>query len=670
MSLRISRPVRDHAVVRAEGAGRRKLALLLLVTVAAGGCSKQETGSQTTTIGAAGGTVTADDSRARLEIPAGALSAPTAIQIIPASSSRTGLLPGMAYDFQPDGLVFAKPATLTLHPPSGVTLDAQSLIVHVIGNAVQFDDSPSVDVTAQTVSAQLSGFSTHAGASVVTLCPEGCPSVPTVTATAVQAGYIELTGSCSANGRGTTTNLVVERAFVPALSSVLSDFQNWSTDVTFAAPPSNVEGGCSYVWDDHDVCLGWTYAYRVRANALATTTNASNIALAIGPGTRQCTAPGGGGDGGTPDAGSGGSGTVTVHTYLQAGSQKPVPTNAAWVGGQDGSGAFVPLTGQAGLYSFDVHDASGRYGVAVACTAGTPADGRIIQATTIEGTDVHLVCRGPAPATAATSVTTLNCSNATYSFGSSTVLGGSCGTSSQSLESGVHDVVGVSKAGTEFVRVLVEHDVSGPSLTLDFQGSGSASAVAHQVKVAANGTWLYSFQTPGGLFLWLSSPGTGNYPGVPASVRGPDDIHSICTVDINNPTRTGYICHYFKDPVDVDDSTAPYAARPSPTGDKTQVSWSPYLASGFDVAIASYRIWLSIGWLGQTNSYTYPRLCGLTGFPLPCVDATTDTQYAFRAYKPAEGFAASLVDIQNAESLPAAARDGLTYAVALTVGSL
>jgi len=669
MSLRISRHVRDDVVVRPEGAGRTGLAILLLAVAIGGGCSKEGQGTEATTIGPAGGTVTADGPHVRLEIPPGALSSPTPIRITPTSASVTGLLPGMAYDFQPDGLVFAKPATLILHPPSGVTLDAQSLIVHVMGNAVQFDEAPSVDVAAQNLSAQLSGFSTHAGASTTTLCPEGCPSVPTVTATPVQDGYIELTGSCSANGRGTTANLIVERAFVPALTSVLSDFQNWTRDSEFPAPPSNVEGGCAYRFDDHDVCLGWTYAYRVRANTLGTTTNASNIALAIGPGTRQCTAPGGG-DGGTPDAGPGGSGTVTIHTYQQAGSQKPVPTNAAWVAGQDGNGSFVQLSGQSGVYSFDVQDAAGRYGVAVACTASTPADARIIQATTIEGTDIHLVCRGPAPASATTAVSTLNCSNATYSFGSSTVFGGPCGTSSQSFETGAHDVVGVSTAGSEFVRVLVEHDVSGPSLTLDFQGASSAAAVGKQVKVASSGTWLYTYQTPGSLFFFVSSPGSGNYPGIPASIRGPDDVHSICTVDVNNPTRTGYLCHFFKDPIDVDDSTAPYAARPAPTGDKTQVTWSPYLASGFDVAIASHRIWLSIGWLGQTNSYVYPRLCDLSGFPLPCIASTTDTQYAFRAYKPAEGFAASLVDIQNADSLPAAARDGLTYAVALTVGSL
>src|SRR5262249_40580717 len=155
--------------------------------------------------------------------------------------------------------------------------------------------------------------------------------------------------------------------------------------------------------------------------------------------------------------------------------------------------------------------------------------------TTIEGTDIHLVCRGPNPAIAATSVTTLNCASATYSFGASTILGGTCGTSSQSFETGVHDLVGVSKsASSEFVRVLVEHDVSGPSLTLDFQGSGSAPPVAKEVTVAPNGTWLYTFQTPGGLFFYVSPRGSGNYPGIPATIRGPDDIHSVCTVDVNN----------------------------------------------------------------------------------------------------------------------------------------
>lgn len=613
------------------------------------------------------------DQRVRLDFPAGALNSPTGIRVTPTTVSLPGVLSGTAYAFAPDGLSFAQPVKVTLHPPSTVTLSPQeSRIARIEGNDVLFDDNPTVDTQAQTISATLGGFSTHAVVSTVTLCPNGCPSVPSVVATALpdNGGLIRLTGSCSANGGGTTQDLIIERAFVEGLSSVISEFQNWQRVANILAPPSTVEGGCAYQYDDHAICLGWTYAYRVRAHSIRTTTNASNIALAIGPGSNVCT-PTGGTDGGT--GGGTGPGTVIVHTYTQAGSQQAVPANAAWVGGQDGAGAFAPLAGQNGVYSFDVRDASGRYGVAVACTLQTPPTAQIIQASRVEGTELHLVCPAPIPSRTSVSVQLRSCQSAGFAFGSANSAVVNCGgTTSYMFPAGTYDAIGVSYNNVSgFDRVLIERGVSAPALTLDFAGAGSAVPDSHRVNVSDVGIWFSAYITSAGLFIYSPRPGPGSYPGFPAAVRGASDITTLCTVDMNNRYRTGYICHLFKDAIDIDDSHGAYAAIPIVTaGDKTHIAWDPYLASGFEVDIASYSIWVSIGWLGQTNSYAYPRLCGLAGFPVPCIDTTTDTQYSFRAFKPAGGFAASLVDIQNAESLPPVARDGLTYAHARFIGSL
>ena len=656
---------------------RALLSSFLVVVAVTTGCSKSEgpTG-ETMTIGPSGGTFIADNQHVRLDFPPGALSAPTEIRVTPTTVNLTGIQAGTGYALTPDGLTFGKPVTLTLHPPSSVVLDAQtSRIARIEGNAVQFDDNPTVDAQAQTISATLGGFSTHAVASTVTLCPEGCPSVPTVSAEALPngGGIIRLTGSCSANGRGTTQELIIERAYVEGVDSAVNDFQNWQLRTRIPAPESDPVGRCFYQFDDATICSAWTYAYRVRAFSVNTTTNASNVSLALSPSSIVCTPSGG--DGGVPDGGSpdGGSATVLVQTFQRSGFQQAVPTNAAWVGAQDGTGAFAQLTGQNGLYSFNVSDPAGRYGVAVACSARTPASAQVIQATVTEGADLFLVCAGPDLGLTSVSVQTSNCQSASFAYGSAGTGIATCGTSSHLFPTGTYDAIGISYTPTHGVdRVAIERGVTGPSVAIDFQGTGSATPETHRVNVGDTTLWYLSFITSAGTALYNTLPGPGSYPGFPAAIRQSSDVHSICTVDPNNPARTGYLCHVFRDPIDLDDSQGPYASPPIVTAsDKKHIAWDAYVGSGFEVDVANYEVWLSIGWLGTTTSYSYPRLCDLSGFPLPCTDTTTDTQYSIRAFKPAgSGFPASIVDIQNAESLLPVGRDGLNYGQARFVGPL
>lgn len=116
--------------------------------------------------GSAGGTITLADGQVNLELPEGALPNDVLITAVPASNLPPGgppVVPGTAWDFGPDGLVFAEPVTLTiaydpaLLPPG---TDESELRIHklVNGTFVQLD-AGVIDVVNNTASAPLDGFS-------------------------------------------------------------------------------------------------------------------------------------------------------------------------------------------------------------------------------------------------------------------------------------------------------------------------------------------------------------------------------------------------------------------------------------------------------------------------------------------------------------------------------
>jgi hypothetical protein len=131
-------------------------------------------------VGPEGGTASADDGRATLSVPAGALQEPVVIAIAPATvddlvdhvppedlDPEAGTVFGVTpipvaiFDLQPDGLQFTTPATIVLHYdesalPEG-TLE-ENLGIFVINGI--FEPRPSiVDADANTITAEIEHFS-------------------------------------------------------------------------------------------------------------------------------------------------------------------------------------------------------------------------------------------------------------------------------------------------------------------------------------------------------------------------------------------------------------------------------------------------------------------------------------------------------------------------------
>jgi hypothetical protein len=140
----------------------------LVIVIA--GCKSTTTAPATTTtpsggsgIGPNGGTVTSTDGKVSLVIPAGALSSTQSIAITPKSDSNTcpqGLDAG--YDLTPNGLMFSKPAMLTLSYDTTI----RAANAEFIGVASQEDTGGwyawtggSVDTIHRTVTVPITHFS-------------------------------------------------------------------------------------------------------------------------------------------------------------------------------------------------------------------------------------------------------------------------------------------------------------------------------------------------------------------------------------------------------------------------------------------------------------------------------------------------------------------------------
>jgi hypothetical protein len=120
--------------------------------------------------GAAGGTITLAGGNVKLTLPPGALPNDVFLTVVPATNLPAGgptVIPGTAWDFGPDGLVFAKPVTLTMKydpallPPG--TVESELRIHHLVNGKYVQVDAGSVDVVSHTLSAPLNGFSVYVG---------------------------------------------------------------------------------------------------------------------------------------------------------------------------------------------------------------------------------------------------------------------------------------------------------------------------------------------------------------------------------------------------------------------------------------------------------------------------------------------------------------------------
>jgi len=83
----------------------------------------------TNQIGPAGGSVTSSDGRLTLDIPTGALAAPTDVTIQPITDTTPGGGIGSGYRLEPDGLTSPVPITLTFHVSEAEALALGSILV-------------------------------------------------------------------------------------------------------------------------------------------------------------------------------------------------------------------------------------------------------------------------------------------------------------------------------------------------------------------------------------------------------------------------------------------------------------------------------------------------------------------------------------------------------------
>ena len=118
-------------------------------------------------IGAAGGTVVANNGLATLTIPAGALTATLPITVNPLTSppSPNGLVTGTTYELGPEGTTFTKPVTLEFKYPTATTAADSAQYLYVIGRYTAGKWVPlpgsSVNWQTRTVTAQTSSFSQY-----------------------------------------------------------------------------------------------------------------------------------------------------------------------------------------------------------------------------------------------------------------------------------------------------------------------------------------------------------------------------------------------------------------------------------------------------------------------------------------------------------------------------
>jgi len=142
-----------------------QLILVIILTTFVVGCGSGSKSETSDLIGAAGGTVTSQDSFASVVIPAQSLSQPVKIEIEKASTFPAGVLTDWVYDIKPDNLLFTLPAMLTIKYqeaslPSGANEDELWLGKLSQGQWIRIASS-QVNAADNTVTAQLDSFSLY-----------------------------------------------------------------------------------------------------------------------------------------------------------------------------------------------------------------------------------------------------------------------------------------------------------------------------------------------------------------------------------------------------------------------------------------------------------------------------------------------------------------------------
>ncbi len=128
--------------------------------------------SSTQKIGPEGGVVTSKNGKVKLTIPKGALTKLTEIRIVETKNeSPNGC--GNSFDLLPDGLVFNKPAKLTLkytsNETNGTHPKALRILTKTADGDYEVDMNTTVDIYNKTVSSEINHFSNWGFASVLSL---------------------------------------------------------------------------------------------------------------------------------------------------------------------------------------------------------------------------------------------------------------------------------------------------------------------------------------------------------------------------------------------------------------------------------------------------------------------------------------------------------------------
>lgn len=345
-------------------------------------------------------------------------------------------------------------------------------------------------------------------------------------------------------------------------------------------------------------------------------------------------------------------------------------SGAAWVAGQDNSGAWQVVTPTAGRYLLRVGNAAGRYGWAVVCsrTEGSPATTthqvQVYQLTLSEVRELNLSCPPAAPPG---SFSNLNGQLASLSGGYGQVA---YGTSSdfvdpardgsfpptpaypgfllQGVRNGTADLMAVrylppSTPGTLFQadRALFErnHAILGNqtfNLNLigptSFELEGSYTATLTNPNPAAEGLSYLAYLTPATWTLLLADSqqkaASLTYRAIPPARRQANEFYVFNareTTFAGLNLRSRQVVRGLADPANL---SAGFLNLPGASltllGNQFQASWSPgytWLESGtrlFTLRLAQLAVaastnleWhmhLSPGWLGGTPSYMVPEL--------------------------------------------------------------
>lgn len=349
-----------------------------------------------------------------------------------------------------------------------------------------------------------------------------------------------------------------------------------------------------------------------------------------------------------------GGGTVLVRT-----TRGGTPANADFVAFQDGNGAWQVVSGAGGLYTLNITDSDGRYGVAIACVNGPDVEVYILHATRAELSEITHECDEPPSqsfVTVSGTVGGLGTDNWAQVFlgqGTGFTYPG-MGTYSLQTAPGTYDLIAVKYVGFEIGsvdKVLIRRNVNATTDTtqnIDFDSAEAFAPEMHTVTVlgtAGETVGSVTFRSNGKTVAALGTPyNTLRFAGVPTSRQVGNDFHVLSVTDFGPQRVLRTVLRHFKAPTDItvalpDAFTSPEVTTAATTPyARFTASWSAY--PGAQAYVLSYRshhhetvpmgraqkssrqhggsvswvIGLSANWLGANSSYTLPDFSGLSGW--------------------------------------------------------